>query len=82
MRDRNRLVRLEQTAGRGSFPSNRPCRTRAGVVWRSRYRRYRRPRDARSEVKWIKDGVGVFLVNRNFLNPPDCKLDFIELVDI
>ena len=26
-------------------------------------------------------GVGVFLVNRNFLNPPDCKLDFIELID-
>lgn len=27
-------------------------------------------------------GVGMFLVNRNFLRPPDCKLDFIELIDI
>ena len=27
-------------------------------------------------------GVGMFLVNRNFLCPPDCKLDFIELIDI
>ena len=27
-------------------------------------------------------GVGVFLVDRNFLRPPDCKLDFIELIDI
>ena len=29
-----------------------------------------------------KHGVGMFLVDRNFLRPLDCKLDFIELIDI